>query len=137
MQPRERKIRNAVADGAVNVLAGIIQMNGGHPAFPDDGDARAKRDHIDLYAIIRGAQYAFHVSLAQREGKDLRFSVPTNYENSIIIGVVPVAPTKVDFVELKADLIEKYGSRKGGSIEVTVPASESRLPRIETFAERL
>lgn len=51
MTPKERKARNAVADGAVNLVAGIVQMNGGSVAFPTDGNHGP-----DLYAIIGGKQ---------------------------------------------------------------------------------
>lgn len=137
LQPREQKLRNATADGLVNVLAGFIQMAGGHPAFPEPDDRRAQRHHIDLYAVIKGAQYAFHVSLAKQDGKDLRFTVPTNHEDVMVIGGVPTDGPGVKFFEMPTDWIEATGIRKGGAIEIPVKAAEADLRRIRSFAERL
>lgn len=50
--PKERKARNAAAEGAVNVAVGLVQMNGGNVAFPSDKDPR--REFVDFYAILRG-----------------------------------------------------------------------------------
>jgi transcriptional regulator with XRE-family HTH domain len=43
LSPREKKARNAMADGAVNLIAGFIQMDGGAVAFPEENGV------IDLY----------------------------------------------------------------------------------------
>lgn len=146
LEPRERKIRNAMADGAVNVLAGFIQMCGGHPAFPeDDGTAARPGAPIDLYAIIKGAHYAIHVVLAQPvEAGKVRFAVPYGYEDRVIIGVVRREPLICDFVELQPELIESVGVRRSGFIEVELEPVPGGLagggevwPRITTLAERL
>jgi hypothetical protein len=48
-QPHERKLRNAMADGAVNLVAGFIQMDGAYPAFPEESDTpRARRQRRPL-----------------------------------------------------------------------------------------
>jgi hypothetical protein len=138
MMPRERKLRNATVDGAVNVLAGFIQMCGGHPAFPADEDTRATKNHIDLYAIIRGAQYAFHVALASDDGDGkLRFSVPIEHVESVVLGVILTAPLQCKFVEITSEMIEKHGSRKTGLIELMIDANDPELKAIKTFAERI
>lgn len=136
MTPRERRLRDATADGAVNVLAGLIQMGGGHPAFPEDGDARAQEDFVDLYAIIRGAQYAFHVSLAKAETEGFRFVVPARRGDAMQIGVIPGDDLSVKLVEILDDYIDA-GQRKGGSIEVVIPEKVIDRSRIRSFAKRL
>jgi hypothetical protein len=134
LAPRERKARNAMADGAVNVVAGLIQMDGGNPAFPDDDDKRAEREHIDLYAIIRGGSYSLNITLGETEGRKAKFAVPTALgENVIALGVIREGFT-FDVFELTPDLIET-GARRGASIEVTADAS--KLRRIEGFNRRL
>lgn len=111
--PRERKARNAMADGVVNVVAGLIQMDGGSPAFPADDDARATKDNVDLYAVIKGAQYVFHVALGNDDG---RFVVPTQHENVIVLGVRRKG-FSFEIYELPPEVITE-GQRRGGSIEV-------------------
>ncbi len=144
LTPRDRKIRNAIADGAVNVVAGFIQMTGGHPAFPDDNDRRAKDGpRIDLYAIIKGSHYAFHVALAQALGEGVyRFSVPYGHEERVVVGVVQRQPLACDFLELAPALIEAHGVRRSGYIELTLTSVEDQYasgddiwPMIDTFGQ--
>lgn len=145
LDPRERKIRNAMADGAVNVVAGFIQMTGGHPAFPEEGDPRARAGaRIDLYAIIKGAHYSLHVASAQEDGEAYRFAIPYGHEECVVIGVVQREPLQCDFLELAPDLVNTHGLRRSGHIEVTVQARGGDFVtegdvwrRITTFGERL
>jgi transcriptional regulator with XRE-family HTH domain len=139
LSEKEQKTRNAVADGAVNVLAGFVQMCGGHPAFPVETDTKAVDKKIDLYAIIRGAQYAFHVVTGQRDEDGWRVAIPVDADECIIIAVLPVTDLHCEFVEMDWDDVEDDGVRKGGTIEVFVPFEENtkKWRRIETFSERL
>lgn len=132
---RQQKLRNAEADGVVNVVAGFIQMCGANPAFPEAGDKRAEKEHIDIYAIIRGAQYAFHVALAAPIEGGHRFGVPIVAADAFIIGVVRTSDLTCDFYEIDAAALEG-ATRKAGLIEVTVGAKPG-LKQIKTFAERL
>ena len=137
LEPRERRARNAMADGAVNLVAGLIQTSGGRPAFPEDDDRRASQDHVDVYAIIKGANFAIHVSYCEGHGHDgCQFVVPNTFTDLTVVGVVKVSPLNFDYYELEGGEIEKYGTRKGGAIEVMIPAKELDSLRIVTFGER-
>jgi hypothetical protein len=125
LDQRQQKLRNAEADGVVNVVAGFIQMCGSNPAFPEASDKRAQKEHIDLYAIIRGAQYAFHVALE----KDGRYVVPVGAEDVFVIGALRTDDLECQFYEVDASA----GKRKGGFIEVEAAGQK----RIRTFSERL
>lgn len=136
LQPHERKIRNAMADGAVNLVAGFIQMDGAYPAFPDDSDQRAHDDNVDLYAIIRGANYSFHVVLGEKtDDKELRFLVPTRHENAVVLGVIRDTSFRIQVYELSSEIIREFGNNRGGAVEVIVDSS--RLRKIENFRDRL
>lgn len=137
LDPRARRVRNAMADGAVNVLAGVIQMAGGNPAFPEANDVRAEKQHIDLYAIIKGAQYAIHVALAHVDGDDLRFTIPTSHEEIFVIGVEAIAGPGVIFYELASDLITQNGEHRGGAIELTLSRKDAGSRRITDFSKRI
>lgn len=140
--PKQRRARNAVADGAVNVLAGYIQMSGGHVAFPGDKDPRG--NYVDLYAIIRGAQLAVHVTLAQEMSAGvLKFSIPKEYADCTLIGAVQTGPMRCVFLQLTQALVEKHKVRRGGYYEVIVNKAGSdytsgpdRWPRVTNFHER-
>lgn len=127
LEPKERKARNAMADGVVNVVAGIIQMDGGNPAFPDEDDDRATKENVDLYAIIKGAQYAFHVCMADGDGN---FAVPTRHSAVTVLGVTRKGMA-FEIVELPAEVIAA-GRKRGGSIEVS-----QKGRKITSFARRL
>jgi len=132
LSPREKKARNAMADGAVNLIAGFIQMDGGSPAFPDEGDKRAARDNVDLYAIIKGGSYAIHVCLGAEVDGAYHFPVPLNHEHVVVLGVIRDG-FSVMVTELTAEIIAEHGGRRGGAIDVVLPEIEL----IESFSRRL
>jgi transcriptional regulator with XRE-family HTH domain len=136
LTPREQRIRNATADGAVNLIAGLVQMGGGHPAFPEPGDKRAAESSIDIYAIIKGAQYAFHVALANSEDDLHSFVVPVRWEGAMQLGVIPGPDLSVRVVEIPESVIAG-GIRRGGGIEVTMDDAQIEAVRIRSFAKRL
>lgn len=133
---KERRARNAMADGAVNLVAGIIQMQGGTPAFPDERDTRAREGNIDLYAIIKGHQYAFHVALATKSDDHYRFTLPAALEGARSLGVVPENNFCFSFVSLD-DLIAAVADDKAGFLEVEIAAAKLKDRKIKSFAEHL
>lgn len=141
LKPRERRSRNAQAEGAVNVLAGIVQLNGGHCAFPDENDPRG--GYVDLYAIVRGTSYPLHVSLATPLSAGMfQFVVPKEYRDCRVIGVVQIRSMRVHALDMTTDLIDRHKSRKGGYFLVTLNYHDSaywsgsdRWPRIDNFAK--
>lgn len=129
LEPKQKTVRNAEVAGAVNLVAGVIQMAGGHPAFPKEGEETS----VDLYAIIRGAKYEFKIVLAQ-PGKDLRFIVPSGLDGQIVIGVVVRHDHCFDFFEIEPEIVAE-GKHRGGYVEVATSPEKLRL--IKTFSERL
>ncbi len=127
--------RNATASGAVNLVAGLIQMSGGTPAFPDNAP-----DGVDLHAIIKGGSYQIHVATAERTHV-WTFAIPTTALNCLIIGVLWIGEFSFRFLELDADAIEKVGKRKGGHFEVTagddLRSGDHMWQEIRTFSKRL
>lgn len=128
---KEARVRNAAADGAVNLVAGLVQMHGARPAFPRQDDEFAQKHKIDLYAIIKGVQYPFHVTLFH-EGKAI---VPFEAEGSFVLGVIPLSPTSFKLVEVDREGLAAAGKRKSGFIEITEDSYPWR--EIESFQERL
>ena len=143
MAPRERKARNVAVGAAVNLLAGFIGLVGGRPAFPEENDPRS--DTVDLYAVIRGAQYAFKVLLAQPAPNGaLKMSAPAGLEDSFVVGVIPGEGFSAQFVELDQKSIERVGVRKGGFHEIAIMRTADGFETdgiqwrvIDSFASRL
>ena len=134
---KEQKVRNALADGAVNVVAGFISMCGGHPAFPAPNDQRAKKNKIDIYAVIKGAQYAFSVIVGLEKDDGVHFGVPVEaVHESIVLGVVRTSDLAVDIYELDILGLETQGKRKASALDVRLDG-DHKWRKINTFAERL
>jgi hypothetical protein len=136
LTPGERKMRNATADGAVNIVVGLIQMDGGHPAFPGEDDAVARSKGVHLHAIIKGAKYDFHVSTGEIEGDKVRFSVPASYDSLFVLGLIK-RRFDIEIVELPTDMIATLGTRRGSAIDVVIDLVEARLRSITSFAQRI
>jgi hypothetical protein len=138
----ERKARNAMADAAVNLVAGMIAMDGGHPAFPDPNDSRASS--VDLYAIIKGAQYSFKILVGQHDGaKSWAFAAPTSYRDVFVLGLVRTGPFQWDVLELDTDTISKRRQSKSGHITIRVDKRGAdyilggqKIRRLEAFTDR-
>lgn len=141
-QTKRSMLRNAQASGVVNVVAGLIQMHGGSPAFPDEGDSKAQDQHIDLYAIIRGAQYSFHVALAEPADAGFRFHLPPGLgENTLILGMIQTAPLCFEMLELDVEGVAEHAKRGKTTTEIVVDrdfrTNGYAWRRIESFAKRL
>lgn len=130
MAPKERKARNAVADGSVNLVAGLIQMHGGHVAFPEDSKAG-----VDIFAIISGKQYEIQVKLARDLGDDmLRFMVGLDATDRIVIGVIPSEEGfGVRLLRITSEIIDSNPPR-GDFREILI---ERRGPFFSTGTERV
>lgn len=131
----ERKVRDATVSGMVNVVAGFIEADGGHPAFPAADDKRAAKDNVDLVAIIKGANYSFHVSTATETGAGYVFPVPLNHENVIVLGVIRDG-FSVRIIEIDREKIAA-SPRRSVTIEVTLSDPEVAAAEITDFASRL
>lgn len=141
--PTEQRARNAMASGAVNLVAGLIQMEGGTVAFPETDDANGP----DIFAIIRGGRYDLNVVLLRQDRpEEYRAFVPVSRTPRLVIGVVPSEERVFcyDLIEMPEDALAERGTAKGGYYEVAVRRSargmvsgDFQWPTISTFAERL
>lgn len=133
--PTQRRLRNALNDGAVNFVAGLAQMDGATVAFPPDDDRYAMAQHIDLHAIIRGASYAIHVIPAtEREDGRMIFEVPTDLRNTVPIGVVRQDAFNFALYEITPIAIEMGQPGKTGKVEVNL--HEEGVKELLSFKER-
>lgn len=113
MKPKEVRAWNTRAEGAVNVFTGLLQMGGAHCAFPREDDPAA--DFVSIYAIARGVQTSYHVTLAQ-PGADgvLRVTIPLEYERCVVVVAVQVGRLQLEFFRVPQEVIEERAERKGG-----------------------
>lgn len=111
--PDEKRQHNAAATGAVNLVAGMIQMNGSHIAYPDEPS-----ESVDLYAIIGTKQYSLLVRTPQEIEGAHRVIVPNDRDRSVVIVVIQAGPLSFSLLRLNNELIESHGANKGGYREI-------------------
>lgn len=141
MEPTAKQAFNAMAPGAANLVAGMIQLQGGHPTFPEAGNPRTK--NTNLCAIIKGKGLAFYVSLGNPTGKgESKFTFPAEYEHTEILGVIDTGDLTFDILRFPADLLEEHADKKGGFAEITVHSNRAvysvgkdKVPKIKSFLE--
>lgn len=129
--PRERRVRGTMTEGAVNLVAGFIQLDGWQPAFSASEEAP-----VDLHAIIKGAHYSIHVALGEVSGESVTFQIPRDLRDVLVLGVVRTEGFSVDIAEIPEELIAQAAARRG-SVEVTMDLSDFADRRIESFKDRL
>lgn len=143
LDPREKRARSLNIEGAVNCVTGLLQLNGANCAFPGENDPLG--GYVDIYAITRGVQLAIHVSLGkQGPPGQFRFTVPKEYENCKVIGVVHARANRLHLLNMDHEMLNKYAERKGGFMEVLVSykdnaywSGEDKWTRIESFTKDL
>lgn len=133
----QRKTHSALASAAANILAGVIAMDGGHPAFPVEDDLRSRRDGVDLYAVIRGINYSFQAVTGAADADHLIFRLPASRGMVLVIGVVRRDDNQFDFYELDADILAQGSKYARGLIEIDVADTNPTLRKINSFSQRL
>lgn len=136
MTPREQKQRNALAEGAVNLVAGMVQMGGGHIAFPEDFSA-------DIFAIIAGKQVSLDVVLPHGLDRDqYRVTVTDNLDKKLILVVMPQHEFYYRILLLTPEIIRTEGNRRGDFWEVVIEqrgvkwkAGDHQIREVETIRE--
>ncbi len=134
--PREKKDRSVKLAGGANVFMGLLQVGGGHVAFPDPED-----DVVDFYAILGGRHMTFHVALAQKASPaQITFVLPPDIKRCTAIGAIRVDPMRLDFVVLPWPVIAQHGVNHGGHIELAVEPRKGhysvdgvKLTRLQDF----
>ena len=120
------------AAGVVNLVAGIIQMNGGDALFPTERPS----GHVDLNAVIKRVTYPLHITQGEViEGGEIEFLLPARLDDAIAIGVVQHEEGfAFDLYEIEPEAHTTDEIRRGKRV---VRAKPDALRQITSFAERL
>jgi hypothetical protein len=133
---RPQRDRNPQVTGAVNVVAGMIQLDGGTIAFPHDDDSYAADDHVDLHAIIQGTSHALHIALGEKAKPGwYHFDIPTRHHRVIVLGLVRDGLT-FRLVRFPRNWIDQYRARRDGTPEIRISASDIVAMKVEDFSKR-
>lgn len=142
MQPTEKKAFQNSSDGAVNLVAGLIQLHGGHPAAPEPNRIRTK--NANLMAIITGRLHAIHVALGREDHDAIIFKLPPDLSDLCVLAVVTHGGFKFDILHMHPDHLVKVVTNMGGYSELVVRRSGSDYTtkrhvwqRVRSFSEPL
>lgn len=135
---REKKARNALASGAVNLVAGLIQMNGGHIAFPEGADTG-----VDIFAIIGGKQHAIQVKALFEAGPDMfdgTASLAGQYDTLVMVVQDEDEPLRPRLLVASKGDVEQAGDLRGDFYEFAVERrgpnfllGKDQLPEVKDF----
>jgi hypothetical protein len=125
---------NAMASGAVNLVAGQIQLAGGSIAYPEDDDH-------DLVTITRGKQLILNVCFGAA-GDVSEFNLPVSVKNIIVV-YPTYTPTVFRFIKIPSEIVAQHGVNLGGFMSVKIRCDkektywlgDERLPEITDFAQ--
>lgn len=116
----EDKLRkNALASGAVNLVAAQLQLAGSSIAFPDT------TTHFDLYAIVKGHQQNISVRLAD-DAENFVVNFPLKVEIAIVV-LRTEDPTVFRFFRITEDAYSNEGKVRGDYLEVECSYVADRL----------
>lgn len=123
MSQKERKKRARTAEGGAMLLAGLIQISGGHPSFPSPGDI----DRPDLIAIIDGEAVEIDAPLAKHlETGAHSFTIKRGYEQRKVVGIVPNG-FGARLISLSKKVIKDFGVVRGDFIELIATEANERF----------
>jgi len=117
LDPADMRVRNTQGEGASNTFMGLAQLNGARVALPDDKDPRAA--FVDFYAVFRGQQVPFHVSLAtELAAATYNLVLPKEYDQCVTVGAVHSESMQVKYLRLPVPKIDTHKVRRGGYFEL-------------------
>lgn len=122
---RDQKVHDSTVSGAVNYVAGLIQLSGGQVAFPDDAD----EDGADFLAIVKGRRYNVKVAVPNTSFQDAALiHVPADYRDLFLICVMPTSnPMLYSLVRVSEEVIQKSGNDRGGYLELRLGTSDESV----------
>ena len=131
--PAKKRMQHSVdASAATNLVAGIIQMNGGAVVFPAEGRGS---ENVHLQAIIRRVSYPLHITVAERVDDRIEITVPIKADEAVIIAVLAAENGfSYELFEVPEDVL-RTGKLRSGRRVVTIE-TEYLVP-ITSFSERL
>lgn len=126
---------SANVDGSVNLVAGLLSMNG-----VTCGWANGK-DNVHFHAIIEGKSHGVFVAMANESKTGMKFTLPIDVEDRLIIGVIKRGPLDYDLYRIPQNMVSKSALKKGGFLELTAAdngdillAAGNRAPKLNDLA---
>ena len=125
LTPEQRSSRNILADGAINLVAALLQLSGAAIAFIEPHQVEA--GFADFHAIIRGRSYLIKVAPGLVSDATVRFNVPHEFERATLIGLMKVAAGEYRFFKIPPAVVRKHGTDVGGHKEIVATNNDGHL----------
>ena len=106
------------SDAAINLVIGMMGMNGVSCAQPDEDDEGPGYGPF-FYAIINGRQWTIFVALGQENGGSIRFNGPTVDERATTLAVVAHTVSEFSVFQFPSELIARNGQSHRGAFEIS------------------
>jgi hypothetical protein len=123
---REQRARNATGLRRRECVAGMIQMDGGTIAFPDDDEIVARREAADIFAIIKGARYSLRVASGKADGDSVLFETARPDDSAVALVVVRDDGFSYRVFEVPAAVLSEHGRFTRGAFQVSAPVAALR-----------
>ena len=123
--PEQRSSRNILADGAINLVAALLQLSGAAIAFIEPHQAQA--DYADFHAIMRGRSYLIKVAPGLASDATVKFNVPHEFEQATMIGLHKAAAGEYRFFKIPPAVVRKHGTDVGGHKEIVATNKDGHL----------
>jgi hypothetical protein len=116
MTQREKKKRGHTAEGGALLVAGLIQISGGHTTFPAPSSVQSP----DLIAIIDGDAVEIDVPLARMiDDRVHTLTIKRSYEEHAVVGVIPNG-FGARLIRIATRAIVQHGVRRGDYLELDI-----------------
>lgn len=133
--------RHINPEGAVNALAGHMQLAGIPCAFPEPDDPRA--EHVHFYSIVLGRQHPIYVAAGYTDPKSnvVRFQTPAKAEKTVVMLVTAPDPKRIEVWVVPHKLLDagqRDGEMRTHEAKVSgnaIVLNRTRLVAIEDFSK--
>jgi hypothetical protein len=115
--PPETSLVQVHDNAAINLIIGMMGINGVSCAQPDEDEA-GPGDSPFFYAIINGRQWRIFVSLGQANSDRISFRGPTGKEHVTTLGIVAHTVTDFSVFQFTPELIARNGQSHRGIFEL-------------------
>ena len=125
LSPEQKAERSIHAGGAVNFVAGLVQLGGGTIAFVEPNSLEFA--YADFHAIVRGKPYLIKVSFGVLTNSQVKFAIPNEHARIKLIALVKERHDKFQLYEIPSQVVSQHGDKQGGYVDVVASGADGLL----------
>lgn len=117
VDPSKRNTKMLHENGAITVVAGLLQLSGYFCAFPDETD---KNKSVDLYGFKNQRNHKIVARQMLPASGKYRIEIPNDYKGMAIIGMLYEDFETLELVKIPENVIDQHGTARGPYIELSL-----------------